>query len=85
MIDRSSIPDGRKIKNNSNFFRRLEVESISNPVLWEESVKRFKEVILEAKLRVPQLLNPEKLNSIPDDASLVIQAAKNAIEVIPIL
>ena len=85
MIDRSSIPDGPKIKNNSNFFRRLQVESISNPVLWEESVKRFKEVILEAKLRVPQLLNPEKLNSIPDDASLVIQAAKNAIEVIPIL
>ena len=45
-------------------------------------MKRFKEVILEAKLRVPQLLNPEKLNSIPDDASLVIQAAKNAIEVL---
>ena len=61
------------------FFRRL--EGISNPVLWEESVKRFKEVILETKLRVPQLLNPEKLNSIPDDASFVIQAAKNAIEV----
>ena len=34
------------------FFRRLEVDSISNPVLWEESVKRFKEVILETKLRL---------------------------------
>jgi len=69
------------IKDNHNDpKRRLEVDSISNPVLWEESVKRFKEVILETKLRVPQLLNPEKLNSIPDDAPLVIQAAKNAIE-----
>jgi len=72
------------IKDNHNDpKRRVQVDSISNPVLWEESVRRFKEVILEAKLRVPhvsQLLNPEKLNSIPDDACLVIQAAKNAIE-----